>query len=213
MVVALAIVPLSARATPSKIRVEFHRRRRDSRHMNYHVFETAHGFCGIAWNGNGIARFQLPTSSAEVTERNILRRVPGAVPGTPPANVAKVIAAVLRYFAGEKIDFSEVPLDLNGQDEFFRRIYEALRKIGWGQTTTYGTLAKQLGAEPQAAIDVGIAMSRNPVPLIIPCHRCLAAGNKTRGFSAPGGTEATLRMLELEGIDLRPKPPAQASLF
>lgn len=181
--------------------------------MNYHVFETAHGFCGIAWNGNGIARFQLPTSSAEATERNILRRVPGAQPGTPPPDVAKVIAAVLRYFAGEQIDFAEVPLNLDGQEAFFRRIYEALRKVGWGQTTTYGALAKELGAEPQAAKDVGIAMSRNPVPLIIPCHRCLAAGGKLGGFSAPGGVDSKLRMLALEGIDLSPRPPAQASLF
>src|SRR5262249_7949144 len=109
----------SAGVSPSKIRVEFHRQRRDSRHMKYTVFETAHGFCGIAWNGNGIARFQLPTSSAEATERSILRRVPGAEPGAPPPDVAKVIAAVLRYFAGEKIDFADVPLDLDGQDDFF----------------------------------------------------------------------------------------------
>jgi methylated-DNA-[protein]-cysteine S-methyltransferase len=181
--------------------------------MHYHVFDTAHGFCGIAWNGSGIARFQLPTGSADATESNILRRVPGAEPGTPPADVARVIAAVLRYFAGEKIDFAAVPLDLGGQDEFFRRIYEALRRVGWGQTTTYGALARELGAEPQAAKDVGIAMSRNPVPLIIPCHRCLAAGGKSGGFSAPGGVDAKLRMLALEGIDLGPKPPAQASLF
>ena len=80
--------------------------------MHYHVFDTAHGFCGIAWNGSGIARFQLPTGSADATESNILRRVPGAEPGTPPADVARVIAAVLRYFAGEKIDFAAVPLDL-----------------------------------------------------------------------------------------------------
>lgn len=181
--------------------------------MNYHGFDTAHGFCGIAWNGSGIARFQLPTTSAEATERSILRRVPGAERRTPPPDVLKVIEAATRYFAGERIDFTDVPLNLDAQEEFFRRIYEALRKVGWGRTTTYGALAKELGAEPQAAKDVGIAMSRNPVPLIIPCHRCLAAGGKSGGFSAPGGVDAKLRMLALEGIDLGPKPPAQASLF
>ena len=181
--------------------------------MDYHVFETAHGFCGIAWNGGGIARFQLPTTSAEATERSILRRVPGAERRTPPPDVLKVIEAATHYFAGERIDFTDVPLNLDAQEEFFRRIYEALRKVGWGRTTTYGALAKELGAEPQAAKDVGIAMSRNPVPLIIPCHRCLAAGGKSGGFSAPGGVDAKLRMLALEGIDLGPKPPAQASLF
>jgi methylated-DNA-[protein]-cysteine S-methyltransferase len=181
--------------------------------MNYHVFDTAHGFCAIAWNGNGIARFQLPARSEEATERNILRRRPDAEPGTPPAEVVAVIESARRYFAGERIEFSDVTLDLDGQDEFFKRIYEALRRVGWGRTTSYGALARELGAEPQAARDVGIAMARNPVPLIIPCHRCLAAGNRLGGFSAPGGTQAKLRMLELEGVQIGPPPPAQASLF
>ena len=131
--------------------------------------------------------------------------------GDPPDQ--RTIAAAKRYFAGEKTDFSHIALALDDQEEFFRRIYEALRRIGWGETTTYGALAKQLGAGPEAARDVGIAMSRNPVPLIIPCHRCLAAGNKLGGFSAPGGTNSKIRMLALEGLDLAPKPPAQASLF
>jgi methylated-DNA-[protein]-cysteine S-methyltransferase len=180
--------------------------------MHYQVFETAHGFCGIAWRNGKIVRFQLPAVSAETTVRNILRRVPGAVPGTPPPAVATVIEAAQRYFAGERIDFTDVPLDLDGQDDFFQRIYAALRRVGWGQTTTYGTLAKELGAGPEAARDVGEAMARNPVPLIIPCHRCLAAGGKVGGFSAPGGSGAKLRMLELEGVRVGPPEPAQRSL-
>ena len=181
--------------------------------MNYRIFDSQAGFCGIAWKGNAIVRFQLPTPSAEAAERLILRRVPGAEPGTPPPAVASVIASAQRYFTGEEIDFSGVPVDLGRQSEFFRKIYEALRRVGWGQTTTYGTLAKELGAGPEAARDVGEAMARNPVPLIIPCHRCLAAGNKPGGFSAPGGTESKLRMLALEGVDLTPPPPAQGALF
>jgi methylated-DNA-[protein]-cysteine S-methyltransferase len=180
--------------------------------MHYQVFETAGGFCAIAWNGAGITRFQLPTRSAEATERNMRRRVPGAVPGRPPSSVADVIKAAQRYFAGEQIDFSDVVLDLDGQDDFFRRIYDALRQIGWGRTTTYGTLAKQLGAGPQAAQDVGQAMAQNPVPLIIPCHRVLAAGGKVGGFSAPGGSTTKIRMLELEGVRVGPPEPAQRSL-
>nr|MBA3326527.1 MGMT family protein [Paracoccaceae bacterium] len=68
-----------------------------------------------------------------------------------------------------------------------------------------------LGAGPEAARDVGQAMARNPVALIIPCHRVLAAGGKVGGFSAPGGAAAKRRMLELEGVDLVPPPAAQAS--
>src|SRR5438045_2423114 len=92
---------------------------------HYLVFETAGGFCGIAWNDVGITRFQLPTSSAEATERNLRRRLPSAVTGTPTPAAADTITAAKRYFAGEKIDFSDIPLDLAGQDEFFTQIYTA----------------------------------------------------------------------------------------
>lgn len=176
--------------------------------QQYLVFETACGFCAIAWNGIGIVRFQLPAHNADATERNLRQRLPDAAPGTPPPDVAEVIEAARRYFAGEQVDFSDVRLDLNGQDEFFSRVYAALRRVGWGRTTTYGALAKELGAGPEAARDVGQAMAKNPVPLIIPCHRVLAAGGKVGGFSAPGGATAKIRMLELEG---RPEP-AQRSL-
>jgi len=87
----------------------------------------------------------------------------------------------------------------------------AARRVGWGETTTYGALAKALGAGPEAARDVGVAMAKNPVALIIPCHRVLAAGGKIGGFSAPGGAATKRRMLELEGVRLEPPRPVQAA--
>lgn len=179
---------------------------------HYLIFETAGGFCGIAWNGVGITRFQLPARSAEATERNMLRRLPDAEPGSPTPEVSEAVAAARRYFDGERIDFSTFRIDLGEQEDFFRQIYAAARRVGWGHTTTYGTLAKELGAGPETARDVGQAMARNPVPLIIPCHRVLAAGGKVGGFSAPGGSAAKARMLELEGVQVGPPPPAQHSL-
>jgi methylated-DNA-[protein]-cysteine S-methyltransferase len=178
----------------------------------YLVFETAGGFCGIAWSGNGITRFQLPSRTAEATEKNLLRRVPGAEHGTPPPRIGEAVAAVKRYFNGEKIDFSDFALDLEEQGPFFKQIYAAARRVGWGQTTTYGTLAKELGAGPETARDVGQAMAKNPVALIIPCHRVLAAGGKVGGFSAPGGSDTKIRMLELEGVRLGPPEPPQQLL-
>lgn len=175
-----------------------------------HIFETALGFCCIAWSDKGIARFQLPEERAEIAERNLRRRFPDWKPATPTREIEGVIAEVIRYFDGERVDFSSITLDLGGQSDFFAKIYAALRRVPYGQTTTYGTLAREIGAEPQAARDVGEAMGRNPVPLIIPCHRVLAAGGKLGGFSAPGGTETKIRMLELEGVRLQ---PAQGSLF
>ena len=178
----------------------------------YFVFETAGGFCGIAWNEVGITRFQLPTKSAEATERMLLRRLPGAEADAPTPAVAEAVDAVKRYFGGQETDFSGFVLDLGGQDALFKRIYAAARQVGWGRTTTYGTLAKELGAGPEAARDVGQAMATNPVALFIPCHRVLAAGGKVGGFSAPGGSATKLRMLALEGVRLEPPAPAQRAL-
>jgi methylated-DNA-[protein]-cysteine S-methyltransferase len=178
---------------------------------HYLIFETAGGVCGIAWNNVGITRFQLPTKSAEAAERTLLRRLAGAKRGAPTPEVVEAVAAVKRYFEGEETDFSGFKLDLGEQDPFFEQIYAAARRVGWGRTTTYGTLAKELGAGPEAARDVGQAMAKNPVALIIPCHRVLAAGGKVGGFSAPGGSAAKIRMLALEGLHLEPPAPAQQS--
>ncbi|MBV9990695.1 MAG: methylated-DNA--[protein]-cysteine S-methyltransferase [Alphaproteobacteria bacterium] len=179
--------------------------------QHYHVFETAQGVCAIAWSGDGVTRFRLPEAKAEASARGMLRRLPEAMPATPPPAVAEAVAAAKRYFDGERIEFFDVPLDLDGQDAPFLKIYDAARRIGWGRTTTYGGLAKEMGSQGwEAARDVGQAMAKNPVPLIIPCHRVLAAGGKMGGFSAPGGTETKRRMLALEGVSLG--APAQGSL-
>jgi methylated-DNA-[protein]-cysteine S-methyltransferase len=178
--------------------------------QQYAILETVGGFCAIGWNDVGITRFQLATATAAAAEHLMLRRMPQAAPGAPSAAVAQTIAAAKRYFTGEPIDFSDVVLDLDGQHDLFRQIYAGARRVGYGRTTTYGTLAKELGAGPEAARNVGQAMAKNPVPLIIPCHRILAAGGKLGGFSAPGGMAAKERMLELEGVRLA-SPPQQQS--
>jgi len=177
--------------------------------QGYLVFDTAAGFCGIAWNDAGITRFQLPTQSAAAAERQVLRRAPQAKRAAPPPEVAEAVDAARRYFSGERMEFKRFKLDLEGQDDLFRQVYDALREVAWGETTTYGALAKAVGGGPELARDVGQAMAKNPVPLIIPCHRVLAAGGKPGGFSAPGGTEAKLRMLALEGVRVGPPPAAQ----
>ena len=181
--------------------------------QSYYVFEVTGGFCGIAWSGTGITRLCLPTRSAAAATHMLLRRAPDSAPGIPPPGVAETVAAVVHYFRGERVDFSSARLEIAGQGGLQERIYQALRKVGWGQTTTYGALAKELGAGPEVARDVGEAMARNPIPLIIPCHRVLAAGGKLGGFSAPGGTSTKIRMLELEGVRADPARSPQQSLF
>jgi len=141
-----------------------------------------------------------------------MRRVPQARRDRPDDRITAVIDAAIRYFDGKFVDFSATPVDLTGQNEFFTRIYQALRLVQYGETTTYGALARELGAGPEMAREVGVAMATNPVPLIIPCHRVLAAGGKVGGFSAPGGSHSKIRMLRLEGVEVgEPKPAKPAS--
>ena len=178
------------------------------------IFETARGFMGIAWNERGLIRLCLPQSSRESLERRLLRLE--AVPGkhfdenTAPGWVAELIASIKAYAAGETVDFSKVPVDLDGVDDFRLAIYDAARKLAFGETTTYGELAKRAG-HTGLARETGAALGANPVPLVIPCHRITAAGGKIGGFSAPGGSNTTEKMLAMEGVHVGPPPSKQAS--
>ena len=177
----------------------------------FHVFDTAHGVAAIAWREGAVTAFRLPGETVREAEWSLLRRLPDAQRGDPPADIAEVIALAVHYFAGEPVDFTHVPVDLGAQEPFFERVYVAVRKLGWGEITTYGAVAKSIDAAPEAARAVGQAMARNPVPLIVPCHRVLAAGGRLHGFSAPGGAFSKARMLEIEGVGTEPPPSAQVA--
>jgi methylated-DNA-[protein]-cysteine S-methyltransferase len=169
----------------------------------YSVFETEAGFAAISWNAKGVTALRLPAGTMEEAERALLRRRPGAKPASPPAQVQAVIDDARRYFAGENIEFTHVPVDFGAQEPFFEHVYAAVRRLGWGETATYGAIAKALGAGPEFAREVGQAMAANPVPLIIPCHRVTAANGRIGGFSAPGGAMSKAHMLGLEGVEVR----------
>lgn len=176
------------------------------------VFETALGWMGAAWRGRALVAFQLAAASRDATERGLRRRLllPDIETPETPLWIAALVQTVQRYALGERVDFSGVTVDLSGLDPLRRAIYEDIRTLGFGETTTYGGLAAKLG-RPGAAREVGQAMGANPVPLIVPCHRVLAAGNRLGGFSAPGGADSKLRMLMLEGVRLGPVVEGQAS--
>lgn len=166
---------------------------------HHFVFETSYGFAAIGWRASRVSSFRLPSRTAAAAESALSRRFPTSTPASPPAFVRTIASDAQRYFAGERVDFSAVEIDLGEQEPLFERIYDFVRALGYGETTTYGTVAKALGEEPQVARTVGEAMSRNPVPLIVPCHRVTAAGGKIGGFSAPGGSYSKAHMLALEG--------------
>lgn len=165
------------------------------------MFVTAIGVCGVAWSERGVTSVQLPERSPSVTERRLQARSASGGTSVPPAPVRAAIALLKRYFGGEKVELSGVALDLSGVAPFDRKIYDRARFLAWGETATYGELARQAGS-PGAARAVGRAMGSNPVPIIIPCHRVLAAGGKIGGFSAHGGTITKARLLALEGVHL-----------
>ena len=163
--------------------------------MRYALIETALGTFGIAWTELGVARVALPGRDRIGTEMWISREP--AEPGFPEGEIATLFDRIKRYAAGEPEDFTDVPLDLMGIPDFNRQAYNELLKVAYGQTTTYGAIARTLG-DVSMSRAVGQAMGANPIPLIIPCHRVLGADGKTGGFSSPGGVTAKMRMLALE---------------
>jgi methylated-DNA-[protein]-cysteine S-methyltransferase len=161
------------------------------------LFDTSIGRCAILWRGGLIVGAALPEASDEAARRQLSRRFLEAVEDTPSAEAAAAITAVVRLLEGEKQDLSDITVDLTTLPEFERRVLEETRRIPTGETRTYGELAAKIGAAGVARA-VGRALGRNPAPIIIPCHRVLAAGGGSGGFSAPGGVTTKMRMLQIE---------------
>jgi methylated-DNA-[protein]-cysteine S-methyltransferase len=161
------------------------------------LFDTEVGCCGVAWSARGIAGVQLPEGSDLAMRARMLRRFPGARETTPPAEVRQAIEAMGALLRGESSELRSFPLDLDGIAPFEQRVYEVARTIPPGTTLSYGEIARRLGA-PGAARDVGQALGRNPFPIVVPCHRVVAAGGKLGGFSARGGATTKRRLLSVE---------------
>ncbi|WP_461382802.1 methylated-DNA--[protein]-cysteine S-methyltransferase [Devosia indica] len=163
------------------------------------TFETALGLFGLGWTERGLARVLLPDTSQKAMLERLGRD--GAQPGEPTRLIAGLINRIEDYAEGLEVHFGDVPLDLAGVSGFHRRAYERLVQVPWGQTITYGALARELG-DPGLSRAVGQAMGANPIPLVIPCHRVLASNGKPGGFSAPGGTVTKVKMLAMEGVNV-----------
>jgi methylated-DNA-[protein]-cysteine S-methyltransferase len=167
----------------------------------YHVFDSFLGLCGIVWSPKGVTRVQLPERDTSALHARMPKGERQEREGLP-RDVARAVAKLTRYFEGEKVDFVDLSLDLSACSAFNREVYEAARLVSWGETATYGELARRAGS-PGAARAVGHALARNPVAIVIPCHRILSAGAKIGGFSAHGGIALKERLLGLEGVRRR----------
>jgi methylated-DNA-[protein]-cysteine S-methyltransferase len=170
--------------------------------MAFCLIETDLGWFGLAWSPQGITRAYLPGDDPRAMRARLDRHGPETVEG--PAFVADAGRLITEYAFGQPVSFVSLPLDLSGVSDFNRRVYEDILRLEWGETTTYGDIAWRLG-DVGLSRAVGQAMGSNPIPLIIPCHRVLGNGGKPGGFSAPGGREAKLRMLALEGVEADPQ--------
>ena len=164
---------------------------------SYTLFDTAIGRCGIAWRSGLVVSTALPGADEAATARHLLRRLRDAREAEPEGAAAEAIDLVRRLLDGEAVDLSVIPVDLGACPDFERRIYALLREVPTGRTVTYGELAERAGS-PGAARAVGMAMGRNPVPIIVPCHRVLASSGRSGGFSAPGGVTTKFRILQIE---------------
>jgi methylated-DNA-[protein]-cysteine S-methyltransferase len=172
--------------------------------QGFAMFDTAVGRCAIAWSERGITGVQLPERDDAATRARLLKGNAVARESPPPPEVARAIDDIVALIRGERRDLSAIVLDMEGVSAFNRRVYEVARTIAPGTTRTYGSIATQLGApDPRG---VGEALGQNPIPIIVPCHRVVAASHKAGGFSAPGGVATKLRLLAIEGARLDDAP-------
>ncbi len=173
--------------------------------QHFALFDTPIGACGIEWGPRGINGVQLPMGSDEKTRARIRQRRGDISETTPTRQVREAIDRIVKLLAGGRDDLRDIPLDLDGVPEFNRGVYDIARSIPPGQTLTYGDIAKRLGGV-ELSRDVGQALGRNPCPIVVPCHRVLAAGKKPGGFSANGGVDTKLKMLAIEGAAVNHTP-------
>lgn len=171
----------------------------------FSLFDTPIGRCGIGWNASGIATLALPEAKVTATRARLRERHPEAKETTPPKDVALAIERILALLRGEASDLAAIAVDLSGLPPFHRRVYEMARTIPPGTTLSYGQVATRLGS-PGSARAVGQALGRNPLAIVVPCHRVLAANGKIGGFTANGGLDTKRKLLAIEALAVRRAP-------
>jgi len=163
--------------------------------IKHTIFKTKWGYFGLAATDNGLLRTVLPSANCKRVESQLLHNLPNC--GYDKDLFRPAQKQITAYFEGVCTDFRDVPIVLDGFGLFARRILTVCRGIKFGQTVSYGQLAKIAG-KPGAARAVGRVMAKNPLPLIIPCHRVRCANGKIGGFSAMGGVKLKKRLLQFE---------------
>ena len=177
--------------------------------VKYTIFKTKWGYFGLAGTEFGLLRTHLPGPEPEKVKSHLLKdlrlanRVSSIEHRDSRIEFDKTLFKALQgqitaYFEGDCVNFSpNIPIVLEGFSLFVRCVLTACRDIRYGQTISYSQLAERVG-RAAAVRAVGGALARNPLPLIIPCHRIAYANGQIGGFSAPGGKKLKEKLLRQE---------------
>lgn len=176
------------------------------------LFDTEIGRCGVAWGDRGLLGVQLPETTDARTLSRLAIKVPGAQNAAMPDEIRQACDAMTGLLRGEARDLSFITIDMEKLPAFNRGVYEIARSIAPGETMTYGDIATQLG-DKLLSRAVGKALGENPFPIVIPCHRVLAANGKTGGFSANGGVTTKFHMLAIERARITSRADDAPMLF
>lgn len=162
--------------------------------QQFRIVRVASGHVGFVIGEFGLQRVYLPERSAATIRDDIRRRFPDATENA--SLMPQFVIDLTRYFSGEAVKFT-VPIDWTGHSSFDADVWKACFELDYGQVTTYGELARKI-RRPGAARAVGASMSRNPMPIVIPCHRVLRGDGSLGGYSGAEGVPFKKRLLQME---------------
>jgi methylated-DNA-[protein]-cysteine S-methyltransferase len=162
--------------------------------MKYTIFNTAWGYFGLVADKKGLRRTILPCENRKTVEKCLLVGLDN--PQFDKNLLKPLQKQIIAYFEGKPARFN-TPLVLDSLSLFTRKVLDMCRKIPSGKTISYSQLAGMIG-KPRASRAVGSALARNPIPLIIPCHRVIHSDGSLGNFSAPGGTSLKKMLMDLE---------------
>jgi O-6-methylguanine DNA methyltransferase len=169
--------------------------------LKYVIFRTRWGYFGLLGSEKGLMRSCLPVGDSRKAKKLLLND--SGTANCDTKGLADLQKKIKAYFDGSYVDFADTRLVLDGLSKFPRKALTACKKVKYGQTFSYSDLAK-LAGRPGAGRAVGNILAKNPIPLIIPCHRIIRSDGKIGGFSAGGGVSLKEKMLELESSALTP---------
>jgi methylated-DNA-[protein]-cysteine S-methyltransferase len=167
--------------------------------LRYAVFETKMGWVGILGSDKGLLRTTLPFGTPDGAAAGL--GPPARTADNDPHRLLEPIRRISDYFEGQSVEFPD-RLEYDGSTPFRRRVWEATRRIPYGETRTYGEIAREAGS-PGAARAVGHALGQNPLPIVVPCHRVIGSDGSLTGFG--GGLEMKEKLLEMEAGRKSPK--------